>query len=246
MSHIFRVEIIFVFLLAVLFGIGEAHALGVTPLVVEMSSGAANRTAQIIVENDSANDTPIEVEVFRVELDENGAQHLSPAPSEFLVFPATRMLKPHAKQVFRIQWLGASLAKSETFIFAVNQLPVTMPEAKSGVQVIFNFDVIANVAPPSGTRSLDVVSTTTVTEKGKTYPSLLLSNAGNVHARLSDATLTLKSGSWSRTVTPGELQLRLGAAVVQPGKRRRFVIPIELPAQASGVTAELSYQKSLK
>ena len=102
------------------------------------------------------------------------------------------------------------------------------------------------MAPPSGTRSLDVVSTTTVTEKGKTYPSLLLSNAGNVHARLSDATLTLKSGSWSRTVTPGEHQLRLGAAVVQPGKRRRFVIPIELPAQASGVTAELSYQKSLK
>ena len=213
---------------------------------MELSSGAANRTTQIIVENDSANDTPIEVEVFKVDLDENGGQHLSPAPSEFLIFPATRMLKPHAKQVFRIQWLGASLAKSETFIFAVNQLPVTMPEAKSGVQVIFNFDVIVNVAPSAGTRSLDVVSTTTVTEGGKRYASLLLNNAGNVHAKLSDATLTLKSGSWSKTITPGELQLRLGAAVVQPGKRRRFVIPIELPAQASNVLAELAYQKSLK
>ena len=225
---------------------GEAYALGVTPLVVELSSGAANRTTQIIVENDSSNDVPIEVEVSKVDLDENGGQHLSPAPSEFLIFPSTRMLKPHAKQVFRIQWLGAPLAKSETFIFAVNQLPVTMPEAKSGVQVIFNFDVIANVAPPSGTRSLDVVSTTTVTEGGKRYASLLLSNAGNVHAKLSDATLTLKSGSWSKTITPGELQLRLGAAVVQPGKRRRFVIPIELPAQTTNLLAELAYQKSLK
>jgi P pilus assembly chaperone PapD len=121
-----------------------------------------------------------------------------------------------------------------------------MPEAKSGVQILFNFDVIANVAPPSGNRSLDVVAAETVVEAGKRYANLLIGNSGNVHAKLSDATLTLRSGSWSKTVTSGELQLRLGAAVVQPGKRRRFRIPVELPAQVSNVTAEIAYSKNVK
>ena len=232
--------------LAAVFGAGQARALGVTPLVVELSSGASNRASQIVVDNDNATDTPIEIEIFRVELDENGGQHLTPAPLDFVVFPPSRMLKPHSKQVFRIQWVGAPLAKSETFIFAVNQLPVKMPAEKSGVQILFNFDVIANVAPPSGTRSLEVLAAETVMEGGKRYASLLIGNSGNVHAKLSDATLTLRSGGWSQTLTSGELQLRLGAAVVQPGKRRRFRIPVELPAQASSVTAELAYPKASK
>ena len=241
---LFFLRMLCVLLLAAVFGSDQARALGVTPLVVELSSGAANRTTQIVVENDNATDTPIEIETFRVELDENGGQHLTAAPSDFLVYPPSRMLKPHSKQVFRIQWVGAPLTKSQTYIFAVNQLPVTMPKEKTGVQILFNFDVIANVAPPSGTRSLDVLAAETVMEGGKRYASLLISNSGTVHAKLSDATLTLKSGSWSQTLTPGELQLRLGAAVVQPGKRRRFKIPVELPAQASSVTAQLAYAKA--
>ena len=99
---------------------------------------------------------------------------------------------------------------------------MTMPKEKSVVQILFNFDVIANVAPPSGTRSLDVLAADTVMDGGKRYASLLVGNSGTVHAKLSDATLTLRSGSWSQTLTPGELQLRLGAAVVQPGKHRHF------------------------
>jgi P pilus assembly chaperone PapD len=243
---LFFLRVFCLLLLAAVFAADHARALGVTPLIVELSSGASNRTTQIMVENDNSSDTPIEIEIFLVDLDENGGQHLTPAPSEFVVFPPSRMLKPHSKQVFRVQWAGAPLAKSQTFIFAVNQLPVKMPGDKSGVQVLFNFDVIANVAPPSGTRSLEVLAAETVTEAGKRYASLLIGNSGNVHAKLSDATLTLRSGSWSQTVTPGELQLRLGAAVVQPGKRRRFRIPVELPAQASAVTAEIAYPKGVK
>ena len=110
-------------LLAAVFAADQARALGVTPLVVELSSGASNRTTQITVENDNSSDTPIEIEIFLVDLDENGGQHLTPAPSEFVVFPPSRMLKPHSKQVFRVQWAGAPLAKSQTYIFAVESAP---------------------------------------------------------------------------------------------------------------------------
>jgi P pilus assembly chaperone PapD len=220
--------------------------MSVAPLVLEMGSGASNRSAQFLVENDSANSKPVEVTVFEIELAENGEQRRSQASSEFIIFPATRMLPPHSKQLFRVQWAGSPLAKSKTFVFALNEIPVKMPNEKTGVQVVFNFDIIANVAPPSGSRTLDIVSGEVVSRNGHSYPSFLLSNSGNVHAKLSDATVTLKAGSWMKTVTPGELQLLLGAGLVQPGKRRRLIIPVDLPAQAISVSADISYQKNLK
>ena len=224
----------------------ESWALGVTPLVIELSSGAANRSAQIVVNNDSASSTPIEIQVLRADLDENGHDHLTPAPADFVIFPASKILAPHAKQVFKVQWAGGPLAKSQTYALIVDQLPVPMPNAASGLQVVFNFEVIANVSPPSGTRSLDILSSSVVTIEGKRFASLLLSNSGNVHAKLSDANVTLQAGSWSKTVTSGDLQQRLGVAIVQPGKRRRFVIPVELPRDASTVSAQISYEKTLR
>jgi P pilus assembly chaperone PapD len=229
-----------------LFGVNGAAALSVAPLVLELSSGSANRSAQFLVENDSASSKPVEVAVYEVEVAENGEQRRRPASSDFLIFPATRLLAPHSRQLFKVQWVGNPLPKSKTFIFALNELPVKMPEQKSGVQVIFNFDIIANVAPPSGTHTLDVVSSGLVNQNGHRYPSLLLSNTGNAHAKLSDAVVTFRVGAWSRTLTPGELQSLLGAALVQPGRRRNFVIPVDVPAQASAFTVEISYPKNLK
>ena len=99
-------------LLAALCAADQARALGVTPLVVELGSGASSRTTQIVVENDNAADTPIEIEIFRVEIDENDGQHPTPAAGGFLVLPPARMLKPHSKQVFRIQGVGARSPKA--------------------------------------------------------------------------------------------------------------------------------------
>ncbi|MGO8780727.1 MAG: molecular chaperone [Rhodomicrobium sp.] len=224
----------------------QALALGVTPLVIELSSGAANRSAQIVVNNDGASSTPIEIQVLRAELDENGHERVTPAPADFVIFPPSKILAPHSKQVFKIQWAGAPLAKSQTYALVVDQLPVAMPEATSGLQVVFNFEVIANVSPPSGTRSLDLVSSSVVTVNGKRFASLLLSNAGNMHAKLSDANVTLQSGSWSKTISSADLQQRLGVAIVQPGKKRRFLIPVELPDNANAVRALISYEPALR
>jgi fimbrial chaperone protein len=223
-----------------------ASALSVAPLVLELSSGSTNRTAQFLVENDSASAKPVEVTIFEVEMLENGEQRRTLAPSEFVIFPAARLLPAHSKQLFRVQWAGGALAKSKTYVFALNELAVKMPEEKSGVQVVFNFDVVANIAPPSGSRTLDIIASEVVNRGGHRYASLLLSNAGNVHARLSDATVTLRSGSWTKVISPGELQLLLGVGLVQPGKKRRLIIPFDLPAQVMNVVAEISYQRNLK
>jgi P pilus assembly chaperone PapD len=225
----------------------SAHALGVTPLVVEINSGdPSQRTAQILVNNDSDRDVPIEVVVSRAEIAEDGSRQVTPAPNDFLIFPPSRMLRPHSKQVFRVQWAGTPVAKSQTYILAVNQLPVAMPEKKSGFQIVFNFDVVANVAPPSGKKALDVLSSGVVSEDGKKYVNLLLSNPGTVHSKLSEASLTLKSGSWAKTLSPGELEYAVGIGLVQPGKKRRFKLAVPMPADVKNVGAEVELGKAMR
>ncbi len=223
-----------------------ASALGVTPLVIELSSGSSNRSAQIIVNNDGASDTPVELKIYRVDLDESGAQHLASAASDFVVFPPMRLIPPHGKQVFKVEWARAPLTKSQTYSFIVAQPPVQMPGAQSGVQIDFKFEVIINVAPPSGTRTLDLVASTVTMDKGKRYASLLLSNSGNVHAFLRDASVTLRSGSWSRTLSSYDVQQLIGLGLVQPGKKRRITLPLELPADATQVAAEVSYRTAFR
>ncbi len=246
MRSLFSSKLYLVSCIVIALGSARAQAMMVTPLILDMSSGVSNRNAEFVVRNDGASPTSIEIETFQIELDESGAQKRTPAPADFLIFPPARMIKPFGAQVFKVQWAGAPLTKSRTYIFAVNQLPVEMPDEKSGFQVVFNFDVIANIAPPTGTRSLDILSSGVVTEGGKRFPSLLISNSGNVHAKLSDLTLVLRSGSWSQVLPPAELQQRLGVAVVQPGKKRRFKINVELPKDAAQVVAEISYEKALR
>jgi fimbrial chaperone protein len=219
----------------------RAAALGVTPLVLELRSGSENRSAQIVVNNDSASDTPIELAIHKVELDESGEQHSTPASSDFIVFPPMRLVPPHGKQVFKIQWAGGPLAKSQSYSFFVVQPHVKMPDAQSGVQIEFQFQVLVYVAPPSGTRTLDLRSSSVTAASGKRHASLLVSNAGNVHAFLGDATVTLRSGSWSRTLLPADIQKLIGLGTVQPGKSRRFTIPVDLPAEAASLTADISY-----
>ncbi len=219
----------------------RAAAIGVTPLVLELRSGSENQAAQIVVNNDSAADTPIELAIYRVELDESGGQHSTPASSDFIIFPPMRLIPPHGKQVFKVQWAGAPLQKSQSYSFFVVQPHVKMPDTQSGVQIEFQFQVLVYVAPPSGTRTLDLRSSSVTAVNGKRYASLVVGNAGNVHAFLGDATVTLRSGSWSRTLLPGDIQRMIGLGTVQPGKNRHFTIPVDVPAEASGLVAEISY-----
>jgi len=59
---------------------------------------------------------------------------------------------------------------------------------------------------------------------------LTAENTGKRHAHLSDGELHLKDGAWSMTLGGDELLAAVGAGLVQPGKRRRFVFPINMPS----------------
>lgn len=222
-----------------------ASAMSVKPVVIDLFATGNNRTGQITVSNDGAKPLPVEIHISKLELSENG-DIISTAETgdEFLVFPPQAMVPPGATQVVRVQWVGgADIKQSQSYLFSINQVPVKMPESTSGIQVVFNFTTIVNIAPLTGQSSLSLIgSGVTKDNKGVSHPQIIVKNTGNIHAKLTEATVKLSSNGWTETLSPERLKQVLGVGLVQPGKTRKFILPIDLPVDAATVAAQVDYK----
>jgi fimbrial chaperone protein len=223
-----------------------ATAMGVAPIHLEMQSAGRAARAHISVSNDSAGPMPVEISVQRMTLDENGQRReTGRADESFLIVPPQAMIAPGSTQVFRLQWLGdPGLARSESFMLYVRQIPVRMPKGRSGVQVVKRMGVLVNVAPPRGEPALRIVDTGVIADRGGRLATVTVENKGPVHGLLPDGKLQLAAGNWSHTFAKGELATKLGIGLVEPGKRRRFVLPLRVPANVRRLEARLEYAPS--
>jgi len=221
-----------------------AKAMKVRPLVLDMKSVGREARSTLQVINDGANPLPVEIVIYRLELDENGEQTTTEAGDNWLIFPPQAMVGAGSSQTFRIQWVGdPEIPESQSFIFSVNQVPVQMPEGQSGVQVVFNFAAIVNIAPPRGAPALELVGAEVGTDDdGNRRPALTLRNPTNVHALASEATISVSGDGWSTTMTPRELDQKMGLGLVQPGKTRRLLIPVDVPDGVSRISASIDYK----
>jgi fimbrial chaperone protein len=226
-------------------GLSGAEAMTVSPMQVEMVSVGKLSHAQVAVVNNSDKPLPIEAVMQRLVIDESGRQKAVKAGEEFLIMPPQALIPPGGTQNFRVQWLGdPAMDKSQSFLLYMNQIPVKLPVNQSGVQVVMSMGVMINVAPPSGQAAMKVVATGIAEGKGgKRFPVITVENTSKVHALLTNSTISLASGSWSNTLTPRNIGDRVGIGLVQPGQRRKFTLPVELPANVSSVQASLEMAK---
>lgn len=221
-----------------------ASAMTVTPTQIEMRSIGRSSRSAITVLNNGENALAVELVVKTATLDEVGVPKTNPAGEEFLIMPPQALIAPGATQNFRIQWLGEPLlAKSETFLIYVNQIPVKLPKRARGVQVVFGMGVMVNVAPPTGEPALEVVRSGIVTDAlGRRHPTLTVLNPTNVHALFPQSTVRISGGGWSETLSSGELAQIIGIGLVQPGHRRRFILPVTLPPDARSVQSSIEFR----
>jgi fimbrial chaperone protein len=229
---------------ALAFGAGTATAMSLSPIHIEMTTVGPTARSQIVVTNPSAAPLQVEIALQNLALDDVGTPKLTPANDEFLIFPPQATVGPGGTQVFRIQWLGEpDMAKSRSFVLSVNQVPVKQPAGQKAVQIVMSLGAMINVAPVNGQAELRVVQSGVVTAKnGKRYPTLTVENPGKVHALLPRSTLALSGNGWSQTLTPAALDQLVGIGLVEPMKRRRFTLPIELPAHVQSVQTALDYK----
>jgi P pilus assembly chaperone PapD len=224
-------------------GGAAADAMSVSPMQVEMASAGSLNHNQIVVTNDSALPLPVATSVARMQLDINGKRKMSKAGDAFLVFPPQALIPPGGKQVFRLQWVGEpALARGESYVFTVSQVPVKLAKGPSKIEVITAFGVIVNVAAAGAHPVLNLVETSVAKDKqGRLRPVLTVENPTNSHALLPDATISLSGNGWSKTLAPGEIRNTMGLGLVQPGMRRRFVLPLTVPATAGNLRISMDY-----
>jgi P pilus assembly chaperone PapD len=236
---------LFASLLTVLaFSCGGAAAMSAYPLVLELQSAGRAMSGTLRVTNDGVTPMPVEFKISRIEINEDGTSASTPAEKEFIVFPPLATVQPGKTQAIRVQWAGnAQLEKSQSYIFSINQLPIKFPETKSGMQLIFNFAVVVDVAPVGATATLNLVSSEVFKDSsGERRPRITVENKGNRHVSLGDASIALRGGSWTKTITGPEIKQMMGVALVQPGKRRRFTIPIAVPPEVTALSAQVDYR----
>lgn len=223
---------------------GAAHAMSVTPVHVEMKSAGGQSRSQITVTNTAKAPMPVETLLEVLQLDENGGRKTAKAGEDFLVFPPQAIIPPGGTQVFRLQWVGEpTLTESRSYLFSVSQVPVKMAKGENKVQVVMGFGVVINVAPAQGAPTLKVVNTAVTTDKdGKRKAVLTVENPGKIHALLPEGKLSLTGQGWSQSIASAEMREKLGIGLVQPGKKRKFVLPIDIPASVTSIQTSLDYK----
>ena len=219
-------------------------AMSVEPLVIDAVTTGKGSSQSFKVGNDGAAPLPVEIRISRMEIGSQGELAFEPADEEFIVYPPQAIIPKGGVQIFRLQWIGNPTIKaSRTYRFSVSQVPVKLPKEISGIQINMSFGVIVSVSPPQGSAAVLVTGVTLSDLKdGKRTAALKVKNTGVKHAYLRNAAINLAGGGWSAKLSPFEVEQRVGLGIVQPGKERRFLLPVEAPGNVSDITASIDYQ----
>ncbi len=222
-------------------GSNMAAALSIEPLTVEMSTTGSGARTTLNIENNSAQPVPLQLRASRITLDKNGNRVDLGSDDNFLIIPDQPLLPPNTAQSIRVQWVGeADIPESETYIISAEQLPVALDAVSSGIQVVMNYSVAVNVAPPGSTGVLEVVGTDIASVDGKRLASVTLKNSGNRHIFVSSGSVRLSANGWSVNLDKPALRKTMGLGLLLPSKERVFVLDAEVPSGVAQYTAEFS------
>lgn len=220
-----------------------AQAMSVQPMLIDLRAGRGNMTGSVTVTNSFAAAMPVELNVAPANVGENGEiVRLAEESEDFVVFPPQALLQPGQSQTFRLQWLGdPGIVDSQTYVVTAAQLPVDAPEGQATVQIVYNFQFLANIAPSVGEPDLRVVEASmSRAESGGATVNLLVANDGIAHGYLSGARLRLSvlgadgQRIWQRLMEPEEVGSFIGYGLIQDGAQRRFGFPIPVPEGIEG------------
>lgn len=220
-----------------------ALATTVQPFLLDLSSSGRNMTGVITVQNTSPAPLPIEIRVDQLKFGPSGAEVDRPS-DDLLVFPVQAVIQPNQSQAFRVQWVGEpNLTESRSYYVTVAQAPVALPQGQSAVQVVYNFQTLVNVSPPSaGAAQLRVVSSTIGRDAaGKPVAVAIIANDSRVHGYIAKGRLQViqKDSSGSvvvdKSLTPAQLEQAIGFGLVGPGQQRTVTLPVQLASDQGNV-----------
>jgi fimbrial chaperone protein len=243
----------------------RAASLGVEPLLLEISP---NQSAAIRVRNGSDLDIPVEVFVFRRDVDEDGNQIRVPADDDFIIFPPQATIKADKRQVFRVRPVTVDPSKSTSYYISFSQVPESMESFEGGgakLQVVFAFDAAVHVVPRKAeakpvirSAALDTMTITRETgelvaqEDGSQVPitqdvtvpavTIDMENEGNkflyLHQQAFTATLTGDDGTSQKVVWDTDEVIKAAKVTLLEPTERRQ-LKLPLPDGMMAATVDM-------
>ncbi len=218
-------------------------AMTVQPVVIDMKMSGRDMSAPLRVENNGPNPLPVEIRIVDTEFTTDSVKASERITDDIIAFPPQAIIPPGETQVFRVQYVGDPASdRSRHYYATVAQLPIQLPEGQSAIQILYNFQVMINVASTTaGDAALSISNASVETSNGKTVAAFDVSNASLNYGYLSTGRLTIVQKDeggreiFRRTLPSSEIQQTIGFGLVGPQLTRHFVSPVELPSATGPV-----------
>lgn len=227
---------------------GAVIAMTVQPVAVDLRMAGRDASAPIRVENNGPNPLPVEVRIVETDFTPESVRASERLTDDVIAFPPQAIIPPGGTQVFRLQYVGDPDGERSRHYYAeVAQQPVELPEGQSAIQILYNFQVMVNVASMvAGDPQLSVTGAEVATNgDGKPVVAFTVANASRNYGYLSQGTLTIVYSDASgreimrRSMAANDIQQNIGYGLVGPEMTRRFVTAIEL--ESPGGRLDVSY-----
>lgn len=214
-----------------------SQALDVSPMIAKLTPSGSGSSYRLTVRNSSASAATVEVEVYRMAVDETGARTLTPEDEDIAVFPLQSVIPANREQVVQVRYVGEATEEGRMYMVRIAQLPINMQTvtadggAGADVKVAFTINTYAFVAPASARAAIEV-SALSREDDGDIV--LTARNTGTGFAYLREATYTLTSPDGDVVQVPAA-GVDVGVVSVMPGgSTRQIRIPASLTGGASG------------
>lgn len=211
-------------------GVPSAHAIDVTPMVMQITPTGSTSSYRLSIKNTDDQPVTVEIQVYRMEADVDGRRTLTEEPDDLAVFPPQSVIPPNREQVVQVRYVGKPDAGPRMYLVRVGQLPITFSSEESdatgaAVQVAFNINTHVLLAPAGARPSLQVISTRRA-DNGDVL--ITAENQGVGFARLRQARYLLRAGD-GQTLEIQPEDVVLGQVSSLPGGATRNIrIPAAL------------------
>lgn len=223
-------------------GVPPAQAIDVTPMVMRITPTGNNSSYRLTIKNTEDQPVTVEIQAFRMEVDENGRRTVSEEVDDLAIFPPQSIIPPSREQVVQVRYIGAPDAGPRMYLVKIAQLPITFSSEESAakgaaVQVAFNVSTHVLMAPAGARPDLRILSTRTE-QNGDIH--ITVENQGTGFASLREARYRL-TGANGQVVDIRAEDVQVGEVSTLPGEARRNIrIPAALaPEIGANVTASI-------
>jgi fimbrial chaperone protein len=179
-----------------------------SPLEQTFAPSGAESTKTYTIVNDSDDSIAIEISVETRDQDEFGNELNSDASAYFSIVPAKVIVKPQSTQIVRVQYRGPRTVTNE-LSFRLRATQIEYSQGKNAQNKgMFNFmyvystSLYVNPSKPIARAGVHRVAPV-VAEDGTRYMAVTISNTGNVHQLLLDASLEVSDSAGNAVTLKG-------------------------------------------